>query len=114
MDEHKKYLGFPFYPNYWETYEILAKDNVERARAFLEAIIVYGTEGKRMEYKDPWIAALMPTIERSLDSNRAKNGKKYLKVVKMAEEEIVEKEFSLLSDIDVQTALLDDIFGNSN
>lgn len=75
--------GFLFLPSYLESYECF-KDtgDEELAHLFLDAVIAYGVEQKRIT-DNPNIRAVMASIERTMDAGRKKREQKKQKKAKV-------------------------------
>lgn len=68
--------GFLFLPSYLESYECFKATGDEKlAHLFLDAVIAYGVEQKRIT-DNPSIRAVMASIERTMDASRKKREQK--------------------------------------
>ncbi len=79
--------GFLFLPSYLESYECFkATGDKELAYLFLDAVIAYGVEQKRIT-DNPNIRAVMASIERTMDASRKKREKARQKKAESAKSE---------------------------
>ena len=68
----RKIEGFFFLPSYLESYEAFMRTgNKELAREFLDSVIAYGTERKRIT-DNPLVRAVMASVEKTIDAGAAK------------------------------------------
>ena len=74
--EELRLEGFLFLPSYLESYEAFKKTgDLELARLFLDAVIAYGTQRKRIT-DNPLICAVMASVEKTIDAGAAKRAEK--------------------------------------
>lgn len=74
-NEEPEREGFLFLPSYLESYEYFKAIDMELAYLFLEAVIAYGIEQKRIT-DNPSIMAVMASIERTMNASRKKREQK--------------------------------------
>lgn len=70
--------GFLFLPSYLESYECFKAADEKLAYLFLDSLIAYGVEQKRIT-DNPNIRAVMASIERTMDASRKKREQKLQK-----------------------------------
>lgn len=86
-NEEPEREGFLFLPSYLESYKCFkATGDEELAHLFIDAVIAYGVEQKRIT-DNPNIRAVMASIERTMDASRKKREEKKQKKQKKAEQE---------------------------